>query len=81
MFSKTTIYSCKAKTYNAGTGLVKFFRMFLVCVCSYNVYTCHVKFLTTLMVSMAVVLYQSTNILNVFMVLVHGAGSWWQDLG
>ena len=30
---------------------------------------CHVKFFTTLMVSMAVVLYQSTNILYVFMVL------------
>jgi hypothetical protein len=69
MFCKTAIYSCKAKAYNAGTGLVKFFSMFLVCVCSYNVDTCHVKFLTTLMVSMAVVLYQSTNILYVFMVL------------
>ena len=69
MFSETAIYSCKAKAYNAGTGLVKFFRMFLVCVCSYNVDTCHVKFLTTLLVSMAVVLYQSTSILYVFMVL------------
>ena len=71
MFSKKAIYSHKAKASSAGSSLVKFFRMFLVFVCSYNVDTCNVKFLTTILVSnsMAVVLYQSTSILYVFMVL------------